>query len=286
MHYSVDCITDALCIVGESPLWREETQTLFMVDIHGKRIRSIDCETGSINDRVMKQQTGALLLEKDGGLLACMEDGIYRISEEGSATSLFAPLKLAGPRFNDVKVGPDGRIYGGTIHYQGQGEFYVIEPNGSMRTLLTNIGNANGLDWDTERNWFYFIDTPTMCVFRFRFDPKLGTISDRSIVRCFLKEEGNPDGMTMDAEGKLWVALWGGGHALRIDPDTGKTLDEIHVPASNVSCVAFAGKALDELVITTAAHNTMLRQEPLAGAVFRVKVRVPGRKIWRFQAEK
>ena len=113
MHYSVDCITDALCIVGESPLWREETQTLFMVDIHGKRIRSIDWETGSIIDRVMKQQTGALLLEKDGGLLACMEDGIYRISEEGSATSLFAPLKLAGPRFNDVKVGPDGRIYGG-----------------------------------------------------------------------------------------------------------------------------------------------------------------------------
>jgi len=287
MDRSAECICNALCIVGESPVWRAETRTLFMVDIHGRRIRSIDWATGRINDRVMKQQTGALLLEENGGLLACMEDGIYRIPENApDPDPLFVPMTLAGPPFNDVKVGPDGRIYGGTIHYEGEGAFYAIEPDGTMRTLLTKVGNANGLDWDTERNLFYFIDTPTRCLFRFRFDPETGTIHDRSVVREFLPEEGNPDGMTMDAEGKLWVALWGGGHALRVDPDTGKTLDELKLPVSNVSCVAFAGDKLDEMIVTTAAHFTMLRQEPLAGSVFRVKADVPGRPQWRFRAAK
>lgn len=285
MYERIECVSDALCIVGESPLWRAETRTLFMVDIHGRRIRSIDWASGKVIDRVMRQQTGALLLEKNGGLLACMEDGVYRISESGEPSPLFAPLSLAGPRFNDVKVGPDGRIYGGTIHYEGNGAFYAIDPNGTMRTLLTGVGNANGLDWDTVQNLFYFVDTPTMCVFRYRFDPVAGTISHPEVVRKFAPEEGNPDGMTMDVEGKLWVALWGGGHVLRIDPDTGATLDEIRVPATNVACPAFAGDNLDELVITTAAHYTMLRKEPLAGAVFRCKVDVPGRPVWRFAAK-
>lgn len=285
MSRQIECVTNALCIVGESPLWREETRTLFMVDIHGRRIRSIDWDSGRVSDWVMQQQTGALLLEDSGGLLACMEDGIYRVDHAGNAKALFAPLALAGPRFNDVKVGPNGCIYGGTIHYEGKGAFYAIDPDGRMRTLLTGVGNANGLDWDTQRNLFYFVDTPTMCVFRFRFDPVSGNISQREVVRKFSPEEGNPDGMTMDAQGKLWVALWGGGHALRIDPDTGETLDEIRVPASNVSCVAFAGTNLDEMVITTAAHNTMLRKEPLAGSVFRIRVDVPGRPQWRFRAK-
>ena len=284
MNRTAECVTNALCIVGENPLWREETQTLFMTDIHGKRIRSIDWRNGHVRDWVMPQQTGALLLESGGGLMACMEDGIYRVSESGEASPLFAPLDLAGPRFNDVKVGPDGRIYGGTIHYQGHGAFYAIEPDGTMRTLLTGVGNANGLDWDARHNLFYFIDTPTMCLFRFRFDPENGTIWDRSVVRRFETREGNPDGMTMDAEGMLWIALFGGGHALRIDPDTGKTLDEVVLPASNVSCVAFAGEKLDEMVITTAAHYTVLRSEPLAGAVFKVRLPVPGRPQHRFRA--
>ena len=284
MRRKVECVTNALCIVGESPLWRAETRTLFMVDIHGRRIRSIDWVSGAVSDWVMRQQTGALLLEKNGELMACMEDGIYRVDSAGNARPLFAPMPLAGPRFNDVKVGPDGRIYGGTIHYEGNGAFYAIEPDGRMRTLLTGVGNANGLDWDTERNLFYFVDTPTMCVFRFHFDPVLGNITHREIVRKFSPDEGNPDGMTMDAQGKLWIALWGGGHALRIDPDTGATLDEICLPVSNISCVAFAGNDLDEMVITTSAHNTILRQEPMAGAVFRVKVETPGRPQWRFCA--
>ena len=284
MSHSVECICNALCIVGESPVWRAETKTLYMVDIHGRRIRSISWRTGKVRDWVMEQQTGALLLEKNGGLLACAEDGIYRISEEGVPTPLFAPLTLDGPRFNDVKVGPDGRIYGGTINYQNQGAFYAIEPDGAMRTLLTSVGNANGLDWDVKKGLFYFVDTPTMCVFRFHFDQETGTIYDRSVVRRFRPEEGNPDGMCMDSEGKLWVALWGAGHALRIDPDSGETLDEVRVPVSNVSCVAFAGDQLDEMVITTAAHNTVLRTEPLAGAVFSVRLPVPGREQNRFQA--
>jgi sugar lactone lactonase YvrE len=257
---------------------------LFMVDVHGRRIRSIDWNSGKVSDHVMQQQSGALLLEEDGSLLACMEDGIYRVADTGETSPLFAPLSLAGPRFNDVKVGPDGRIYGGTINYEGHGAFYSIAADGSIRTLIRDVGNANGLDWDMERRLFYFVDTPTMCVFRYHFDPEQGIITDREVVREFTLREGKPDGMTMDAEGKLWIALWGSGHILRIAPDTGRTLDKIKLPVSNVSCMAFAGDGLETMVITTAAHNTMLRKEPLAGAVFYVEADVPGRSQHRFKA--
>lgn len=280
-----EVLSNALCIVGESPLWDAENRVLHYVDIHGRRIRHLDYSTGKVTDEVMVQQTGALVSARDGSLLACMEDGVYKLAGNGATRPLFAPLPLLGMRFNDAKAGPDGALWGGTISYEGNGALYRIAPDGAMTLLRNHVGNSNGLDWDTARNFFYFNDTPTMETARFRYDPETGALSGREAVRRFSPEEGNPDGMTLDAEGMLWVALWGHGKAVRIDPADGRTLREIRLPASNVACCAFAGDDLCDLVITTAAHNTNLRQEPLAGALFRVRTDVPGRAVFRFGAK-
>lgn len=282
MYEGLEVLCQALCIVGESPVWDHERACLWMADVHGRRMRRIDFGSGRVHDAVFSQQIGSLVLTRSGRMIGCMEDGLYLLTEEGGMTPLLAPMPLAGPRFNDVKAGPDGCLYGGTIHYEGCGAFYRITPSLRVATLLTGIGNANGLDWDQKRGLLYFNDTPTLRTDAFSWDSRLGTLGERRCVRRYEKQEGNPDGMTLDSEGMLWVALWGHGRVLRMDPETGRTLEEIHLPVNNVASVAFAGKELRDLVITTAAHGTSLREEPLAGSVFRLRVGTPGCFPYRF----
>ncbi len=280
MSQEWEIISNALCIVGESPLYDGERDLLYYVDIHGRRLRRMEYSSGKVQDFVLPQQAGAVVLDTEGKLIGCMEDGVYRIASDGKIAPLFAPLQLRGMRFNDVKTGPDGALYGGTIDYRCNGAFYRISGRGECDLLLDRIGNSNGLDWDTEKGVIYYNDTPTRKTECLVYaDHK---ILSRTAVREFLCSEGNPDGMTLDSENKLWIALWGHGKLLRIDPQTGATLREIQLPVSNVSCCAFAGKDLRDLVVTTAAHNTNLREEPLAGALFRIRVDVPGRPVFRF----
>jgi sugar lactone lactonase YvrE len=214
-------------------------------------------------------------------MIGCMENGLYLLMDDGGMAPLLAPMRLDGPRFNDVKAGPDGCLYGGTINYEGRGAFYRVTPSLRVTTLLTGIGNANGLDWDENR--FYFNDTPTLRTDVFAFDAATGTLADRRSLRRYdAGTDGNPDGMTLDGEGRLWVALWGHGRVICMEPDTGRIVREIRLPVSNVCSVAFAGDDLRDLVITTAAHGTSLRQEPLAGAVFHLRADAPGRLPYLF----
>ena len=283
MYQGLEVVCNALCIVGESPVWDRDNACLRMVDIQGRRMRRIDWRTGAVTDTVFPQQIGALVPCESGRVLGCMEDGLYYLTDAGAMTPLLAPMALEGPRFNDVKAGPDGCLYGGTIHYRGHGAFYRITPALTVTTLLRDVGNANGLDWDTKLGVLYFNDTPTLQTDAFDFDSATGALRGRRCVRRYDETDGNPDGMTLDSEGMLWVALWGRGRVMRLNPATGEQLTEIRLPVSNTASCAFAGDDLRELIITTAAHGTMLRKEPLAGAVFRARVDVPGRLPFRFQ---
>ncbi len=282
MYEGLEVLCAALCIVGESPVWDCRQRCLYMVDVHGQRMRRIDLASGAARDAVFPQQIGALVLAQSGGLIGCMEDGLYRLTEAGGMEPLLAPIALDGPRFNDAKAGPDGCLYGGTIHYEGRGALYRITPQLQVTTLLTGVGNSNGLDWDTDKGVFYYNDTPTLRTDAFDFDEAAGTISRRRCVRRYTPKDGHPDGMTLDSEGMLWVALWGHGRVIRMDPADGRILREIRLPVRNAACCAFAGDDLRELIITSAAHDTLLRGQPLAGAVFRIRVDVPGRLPWRF----
>ncbi len=270
MH-TVELLTDARCIVGEGPLWDARNQRLLTVDIQGKRLRSMDWLTGSITDTVLPQQPGFPVLCEDGQVLAGCEDGVYLVSD-GNFRRVSQVCPIKGQRFNEGKVGPDGNLYLGTFSRDYTAAFYRMDSKGVLAELFDGVGNSNGLDWD-EAGYFYYNDTPLGRTDRFAVLPD-GTLADRQTVCRY--ERGAPDGMTIDTDGNLWTALWGSGTVVCIDPRTGNILDTISLPVSQPSSCAFAGDDLKTLVITTAAHNVHLKDEPLAGATFAVRPGVQG----------
>ncbi len=274
----VEVITDALTIVGEGPVWDDRRNKLYMTDILGKRFRTVDLKTGSVEDRVMPQQIGFIFLGEKGEIYCGAQKGIYEITD-GNFEPFCVPEILKGNRFNEGKVGPDGRVYGGTISYDFSSAFYRLDGNGTLTELFDKVGNSNGLDWDLDKGLLYYTDTHTYKTDCFDFDGK-GNIFNRRTV--FEYKEGSPDGMCIDENGNLWTALWGVGKVICFDPSTSKVLEEIALPATQPSCCAFAGENLDTLVITSAAHGRIIREENLSGALFAVKPGVKGKKVNRF----
>lgn len=272
MAYNIELITDARCIVGEGPIWDKENNRLIMVDIQGKRLRFIDWKSLKVRDTVLSQQTGFVLLGDDGELYGGAEDGIYRIASDGEMHRYSKPCSIKGERFNDGKVASDGRLYAGTFSRDYSAAFYRMEYDGTLTELFDGVGNSNGLDWSPDGKIMYYNDTPTKRTDSFSFAG--GELSSRKKLISY--QNGNPDGMCIDADGNLWTALWGTGEAVCVNPKNGKIIDKIELPVSQVACCAFGGADMKTLIITTAAHGIMLKEEPLAGAVFAVDLSVGG----------
>lgn len=269
MSRKIEVITDALCIIGEGPLWDADKGLLYTVDIQGKRLRTINFKSGEVTDRVLPQQIGFSAITDKGELLVGAEDGVYKIND--GFTRYSKPHTLKGMRFNDGKVGPDGKFYLGTYSRDNSAAFYRMDGDGTLTELFDKVGNSNGLDWDAD-GVMYYNDTPTGRTDAIEFCG--GEIVGRREV--FRYENGAPDGMCIDANGNLWTAVWGTSKVLCINPEKGCVVDEITLPVSQPTCCAFAGDNLKTLVITSAAHGRMLRDEPLAGATFAVELDVCG----------
>ncbi|MBQ2631201.1 MAG: SMP-30/gluconolactonase/LRE family protein [Kiritimatiellae bacterium] len=276
MNPGIEILSEAACIVGESPVWIPERRELAMCDVHGRRVRRIAWDTGAARDFVLREQVGAVVPdETDGNLLVFAGKDVLRLSPDGSCETLAANLPVVGLRFNDVKRGPDGRIWGGTYSRDQTAAFYRLGEDWSVEEpLISGVGNSNGIAWDAERCFVYHVDTPRGTVTRYSYDIDAAVLSEARVVRAFARREGLPDGMCADVHGGLWVALWGAGKVVCIDSDTGTDIDAVSLPVSQPACPAFAGDNLDTLVVTTAAHGVNLREEPLAGMTFRIDVKL------------
>ena len=155
--------------------------------------------------------------------------------------------------------------------------------------MLDSVTISNGIVWTADKKTMYYNDTPTLTVQAFDYDDKTGTISKGRVAVRIPKGTGAPDGMTIDAEGKLWVALWGGNCVARFDPVTGELMQKIMVPAPNVSSCAFGGKNLETLYITTArawVSPEKLKEFPLSGGLFAVKPGVRGVPAFFYEENK
>jgi sugar lactone lactonase YvrE len=240
---------------------------------------ALQCRSASLS---LPQETGCIVLSSGGGILASMEDGIYRLAEDGSIAPAHPKTQIAGSRFNDGKVGPDGRLYVGTMRREGGGEFYRLDAEGSLESLFGDVRISNGLDWSPDLSTLYYCDTPTRRIDAFDFDANSGELRNRRPVIFIPEGMGSPDGLTIDAHGNLWIALWNGGAIVKADPRSGLILDRIEIPAARPTCCAFAGPELDELYITSASLDSLPSEEPLAGCLFRIVLDVPGRAPFRF----
>lgn len=276
-----ELVLDAQAALGESALWRAETQSLHWVDIVAGEIHTLQTQSREHTFVCVGQTVGAIVPAKDGGFGAAMRAGFYLADDKGRTRRIVQPEGLVPNfRFNDGKCDRRGRFWGGTQiickEMEGKGYFWCIDTDGSVRPALTGVTTSNGLAWNAGDTVLYYIDTPTRVIMAFDFDLEQGTLGEGKPCVEVPREFGSPDGMTIDREGMLWVAHWGGSAVRRYNPHTGECTAVLPVPASKVTSCCFGGPALDTLYITTARMETDAEKEPLAGGIFKADVGAKG----------
>jgi len=268
--------------LGEGGLWNHETQKFWWVDIEGKTLNIYDPKT-KINKAIdLGHRVGTVVPDKQGNAIVALQNGIYSLDLNTlTKTEICNPLSdLENIRFNDGKCDPAGRLWVGSMHLnfiRGAASLYSIDPDGSFKQIFGGVTISNGIIWSNDLSTLYYVDTPLKNVRAWDYNKETGNISNERVVIEISDDMGSPDGMTIDAEGKLWIAHWGGKMIGRWDPDTGELIGKISIPAPNVTSCAFGGPDLDILYITTAGgDNAKMKEEyPHAGSVFRV---IPGVK--------
>ncbi|MGM0376047.1 MAG: SMP-30/gluconolactonase/LRE family protein [Bacteroidota bacterium] len=262
--------------LGEGAIWHPEKEALMWVDITEGRVFMYKPGEGMVQNIELESMVGTVVpAAKDYLAVAAQETGITGIKEDGTTEMLTGFPKDAEPnvRFNDGKCDPEGRLWVGTMHkqaQQGAGKLYMLEDD-SLHVKESGVTISNGIVWDTNINVMYYIDTPEQSVYAYDYDRETGETSNRRVVIEVPEESGSPDGMAIDAEGKLWIAHWGGHGVYRWDPENGELLQKIEVPAPNVTSCAFGGKDLKTLYITTAKEGLseeQLEEFPLSGSLF------------------
>lgn len=269
--YTADILTHHRCTLGEGPVWDASAQTLYYTDILGCRLHSLRLSDGAETALQLERPLGCFALQPQGGFLLGMSDGIYRRHGDGCMEKLPEPVWSSRVRANDGKLDPAGRFWCGTSdEVEGicEGELYVLTPDGRCARLLSGLRCANGLAFRGDT--VYFIDSPSRCVMRYRFDAETLTLHEGKPVVFIDPAHGLPDGMTMDEAGLLWVAHWGGGFVGCYDPADGRLLARAEVPASQSSSCCFGGSDGRTLFITSASVGA--EQEQHAGKVFAVQV--------------
>lgn len=286
-----ELVLDAKAELAEGPVWDEREQRLYWVDIMQKKVHKLDPMTGTDEVISTDQYIGAIVPRENGGFVAAMHKGVYILDAEGNRVHTIAQPErhLNANRFNDGKCDPQGRFWAGTLAMDGTRQnsaLYRIETNGTCEKVIDKVSISNGLAWSPDQTEFYYIDSLTKQVWAYSFEPETGRIHNQRVaVEIKEEDDGIPDGMTIDAEGMLWVAHWGGYKVSRFNPVTGERLAQIFVPAKQVTSCTFGGSNFDELYITTAREGldeTELAKYPLAGGIFRVKTSVKGCAVHRF----
>ncbi len=275
--------------LGERPIWDDETNEVVWVDIAQGIIHR---QTPGAADRPIRLDTtvGAVGLRTGGGYVAAAGTCFLLLDADGELTQPPIPLPglTASVSFNDGAVDAAGRFWAGTSSTIGQpaaAALYCLEPDGAVRTVMTGVTESNGLAWSPEGSTLYYVDSGLPEVGAWDFDPVSGEPGNRRTFARFTELEGIPDGLTADASGNLWVALWGGGVVLCYSAG-GRLICRIEFPVSRVTCAGFGGETLTDLYVTTAwegASAAERAEQPAAGHLFRVNSAGRGLPTNRFR---
>jgi sugar lactone lactonase YvrE len=275
--------------LGEGPIWDSERQRLLFVDIMRGAVHVFDPSTGEDTIYEVGQPVGAITPTVRHDWLLAVRDGFMRLDPETGATALVTGVETDQPdnRMNDGYCDARGRFWAGTLSMRRQREaaaLYRLDPDGRVTRMLTNVTTSNGIDWTEDGRRMYYADTGTSRVDIFDFDLERGEISNRRPFVVFGDGEGRPDGLVVDADGGIWVALWGGSAVRRYAPD-GRLDRVIAVPVTQPTKCAFGGPDLGDLYITSAwerLSDDARRPQPHAGSLFHCRPGVRGRPAHPF----
>ncbi|GAC1446036.1 MAG: SMP-30/gluconolactonase/LRE family protein [Chloroflexota bacterium] len=280
----VELIVDAHAVVGEGPVWDSAEGSLVWVDIPAGRVHRYNPRTGENSTITVSQPVGAAVPRASGGLVLAVRDGFAALDTTTGQMQMIADVEADNPknRMNDGNCDSSGRFWAGTMEFDGapgQGSLYRLNTDHTVHRVLSDLAISNGIDWSPDNRTMYFVDTRTHGVDVFDYDSQSGAIENRRRLVTIPEDKGSPDGMRVDSEGCLWVALWGGWAVHRYTP-TGELERVVPVPASCVSCCAFGGADLTDLYITTASRDLTpgeRKDQPHAGGLFRYRPDVVGK---------
>lgn len=248
----VEKLADEQALVGEGALWDPVEQCLYWVDIRTGRCFRYDPGGGG-NALIHKGvNVGGLRRNKQEGLVLGTWEGILLWRSDAEHTWWRRDPRL---QFNDVAAGPDGSFYGGSYFDDRLGTLYRFHPDGRTEVVAEGIGISNGMGFSPDLRTFYHTDSAPRTIYRYDYNPATHRLSNRRTFVVLADTEGVPDGMTVDAEGYVWTAVWGSGAVIRFDPD-GREERRIRFPATQTSSVAFGGPDLTDLYVTTANFGT------------------------------
>ncbi|MFI7347944.1 SMP-30/gluconolactonase/LRE family protein [Streptomyces sp. NPDC049936] len=253
--------------LGEGPTWDPATGRLLWIDILNSRVHTWDPATGRRTVRRTDQHVGAVKPRAGGGLVLNLRDGIGLLDPDGAFRWLHRE-PVPGRRANDAAVAPDGSLWAGTMRYDeaaGGGTLTRFTGDGTAETVLDDVTVSNGTGWSPDGRLMYYVDTPTRRIDVFDTDPADGRITGRRPLAVIEDGAGFPDGLCVDADGGVWVALWDGGAVRRYTPSG--ALDRVlPLPVPRVTACAFGGPGLTDLYVTTARVG-LSAPPPLAGSL-------------------
>ena len=282
-------LVSSQCMLGESPTWHHRKQCCFWVDITGHVLYSFHWITKETRQWKFNEDISLIVESTGDHLLIALKTTIVKFdTETGKIESLFdIEPTIKNHRCNDGGCDVKGRLWVGSTHEDHnfeRGVLYAVELGSSPIPKIKNVTISNGLVWSLDNSRMYFIDSPTQEIRSYVFNQESGEIVFEKIAIRIPIEMGTPDGMTIDREGMLWIAHWGGYGVYRWNPNTGDLITKIDVPAPHVTSCAFAGEDLGTLIITTAQKNMtpdQLKDYPQSGNLFTVSPGIAGVKANR-----
>jgi sugar lactone lactonase YvrE len=275
--FFAELVVDAAAELGEGPIWDPRDNTLYWLDLLGCVLHRYRMDSGESDCFLLQQCVGAIGLRTSGGLVAATRDGFGTWCED-DGLCLIAPVEIDQPghRMNDGNCDPAGRFWAGAMADDGapgEGALYSIDAEQRVTAHLDGLCIPNGIDWAPDARTMYLIDSGTCCAYAFSFDVADGTLTDRRVLVQFPDGAGVPDGLTVDAEGNLWIAVHNG-WSVHCYTDAGTLLTTLALPVAMANSCTFGGPNLTDLFVTTGRVNlgdADLAAQPSAGGLFIVR---------------
>lgn len=285
MKESVQILSQKRCIIGEGPIWNEREGCLYFTNGGGKELCRYCVERGTLSVRALPVDCAAYAFDEQNRLLVSCRDGVYILNENDTLSPLYDTKRYSIYGANDMKVGPDGRLYVGTqsskrlgLSEKIDGKLYVIDREGNVRILLDGLILSNGMDWSMDETRFYHTDSDTGVIREYAFDKTNGTLTptERNIY------VPGVDGFTVDRSDRLYCACWGEGHIAVIDTVTMRCVKHIPVPCRIPASCGFMGEKMNILAVTTASLDTDIDRDANAGYTVLLSLDTQGRTPFIF----
>ena len=283
-HLDPELVVEKRALVGEGSIWDPHSKVLYWVDILSHELYIYDPTAGYNRTIPTCQAVGTVVPRKSGGVALSLHNGFAALDlNTEKITPIADPERdIPANRFNDGKCDPVGRFWAGTMEFNGatdQGALYCLDTDHSVSKKVEPVSISNGIVWSADNSTMYYIDTPLNTVRAYDYDIDTGNNSNERVAIEHQGGEGHFDGMSIDEEGMVWIALFGGWGVQRYNPANGELLRSIRLPVEQTTSCAFGGENLDELYVTSAAiglDDAALAAQPLSGSLIKIDPGVCG----------